>query len=210
LVVFYPSFYVVLKNWNRKCFWTSVVYILQNGLLTHQKHCHILIIVIALKINKSTSLRYIFKKSLCICVLGRWTKKSNDIRVSKDVRTIPLVQVLSLIITLNFDLKSHIIWLWSALHKQDCLKLSCQMKHFLHTLFFEESNNHLLSYDIGSLSERERVHICSHWRKFQLMSPEFLPMAWATSSCKANSVHLKHSRWQCWVIQAILSPAKVT
>jgi len=24
----YPSFYVVLKNWNRKCFWTSVVYIL--------------------------------------------------------------------------------------------------------------------------------------------------------------------------------------
>jgi len=22
LVVFYPSFYVVLKNWNRKCFWT--------------------------------------------------------------------------------------------------------------------------------------------------------------------------------------------
>jgi len=28
LVVFYPSFYVVLKNWNRKCFWTSVVYIL--------------------------------------------------------------------------------------------------------------------------------------------------------------------------------------
>jgi len=32
LVVFYPSFYVVLKNWNRKCFWTSVVYILWNGL----------------------------------------------------------------------------------------------------------------------------------------------------------------------------------
>jgi len=32
LVVFYPSFCVVLKNWNRKCFWTSVVYILQNGL----------------------------------------------------------------------------------------------------------------------------------------------------------------------------------
>jgi len=28
LVVFYPS-YVVLKNWNRKCFWTSVVYVLQ-------------------------------------------------------------------------------------------------------------------------------------------------------------------------------------
>jgi len=34
LVVFYPSFYVVLKNWNRKCFWTSVVYILWNGLLS--------------------------------------------------------------------------------------------------------------------------------------------------------------------------------
>jgi len=32
LVVFYPSFYVVLKNWNKKCFWTSVVYILWNGL----------------------------------------------------------------------------------------------------------------------------------------------------------------------------------
>jgi len=32
LVVFYPSFYVVLNNWNRKCFWTSVVYILWNGL----------------------------------------------------------------------------------------------------------------------------------------------------------------------------------
>jgi len=32
LVVFYPSSYVVLKNWNRKCFWTSVVYILWNGL----------------------------------------------------------------------------------------------------------------------------------------------------------------------------------
>jgi len=32
LVVFYPSFYVVLKNWNRKCFWTSVVYIFWNGL----------------------------------------------------------------------------------------------------------------------------------------------------------------------------------
>jgi len=32
LVVFYSSFYVVLKNWNRKCFWTSVVYILWNGL----------------------------------------------------------------------------------------------------------------------------------------------------------------------------------
>jgi len=32
LVVFYPSFHVVLKNWNRKCFWTSVVYILWNGL----------------------------------------------------------------------------------------------------------------------------------------------------------------------------------
>jgi len=32
LVVFYPSFYVVLQNWNRKCFWTSVVYILWNGL----------------------------------------------------------------------------------------------------------------------------------------------------------------------------------
>jgi len=32
LVVFYPSFYVVLKNWNRKCFWASVVYILWNGL----------------------------------------------------------------------------------------------------------------------------------------------------------------------------------
>jgi len=32
LVVFYPSYYVVLKNWNRKCFWTSVVYILWNGL----------------------------------------------------------------------------------------------------------------------------------------------------------------------------------
>jgi len=34
LVVFYPSLYVVLKNWNRKCFWTSVVYILWNGLYT--------------------------------------------------------------------------------------------------------------------------------------------------------------------------------
>jgi len=32
LVVIYLSFYVVLKNWNRKCFWTSVVYILWNGL----------------------------------------------------------------------------------------------------------------------------------------------------------------------------------
>jgi len=32
LVVFYPSFHVVLKNWNRKCFWTSIVYILWNGL----------------------------------------------------------------------------------------------------------------------------------------------------------------------------------
>jgi len=32
LVVFYPSFYVVLKNWNRKCFWACVVYILWNGL----------------------------------------------------------------------------------------------------------------------------------------------------------------------------------
>jgi len=32
LIVFYPSFYLVLKNWNRKCFWTSVVYILWNGL----------------------------------------------------------------------------------------------------------------------------------------------------------------------------------
>jgi len=32
LVVFYPSFYVVLKNWNRKYFWTSVVYFLWNGL----------------------------------------------------------------------------------------------------------------------------------------------------------------------------------
>jgi len=35
LVVFYPSLYVVLKNWNRKCFWTSVVYILWNGLYMH-------------------------------------------------------------------------------------------------------------------------------------------------------------------------------
>jgi len=35
LVVFYPSFYVVL-NWNRKCFWTSFVYILQNGLYCRQ------------------------------------------------------------------------------------------------------------------------------------------------------------------------------
>jgi len=26
------AFNVVLKNWNRKCFWTSVVHILQNGL----------------------------------------------------------------------------------------------------------------------------------------------------------------------------------
>jgi len=32
LVVFYPSFLVVLKNWNRKFFWTSVVDILWNGL----------------------------------------------------------------------------------------------------------------------------------------------------------------------------------
>jgi len=38
LVVFYPSFYVVLKNWNRKCFWTSV-YILQNGLYSYMCVC---------------------------------------------------------------------------------------------------------------------------------------------------------------------------
>jgi len=35
LVVFYSNVYVVLKNWNRKCFWTSVVYISQNGLWYH-------------------------------------------------------------------------------------------------------------------------------------------------------------------------------
>jgi len=38
LVVFYPSFYVVLKTWNRKCFWTSVVYILWNGLYNWINH----------------------------------------------------------------------------------------------------------------------------------------------------------------------------
>jgi len=32
LLVVLPNVYIVLKNWNRKCFWTSVVYISQNGL----------------------------------------------------------------------------------------------------------------------------------------------------------------------------------
>jgi len=43
LAVFYPSFYVVLKNWKRKCFWTSVVYILWNGLYCNVEWLELLI-----------------------------------------------------------------------------------------------------------------------------------------------------------------------
>jgi len=73
LVVFYPSSYVVLKNWNRKCFWTSVVYILWNGLYSkgvlfptpRETHCPWKTTVYANDAYQCECNTYFFSTQLC-------------------------------------------------------------------------------------------------------------------------------------------------